>query len=409
MENTINEVEEVELTECVRCSERVEDTTETADGEVCSECIDRYGECGDCGDLYLNDSMFGIGGHDYCEHCRNNLPVCNMCGDRVEEVNEFGNCIECEDEDEEVSSSQERRYSKGNEFATGSGRVYAVEIECNFPNYQERARLFREIDEAVGITHDGSLGSYGVELQTPKLNGTRGNQLLQSTLKHLNESGFTVDTRCGLHVHLDTSDYFQPLLGERSDIEYYTMQKIKRLMLFYLVFEPVIYSFLPISRRTNRYCYPLGEFYHIKEVENLDDLDGLEKLWYRAQSKNEVDNRKCEKYDSSRYAGFNFHSMLANQHIEARHHSGTLSYTKIRNWVDLNVLILDYVIKAHYNRDMMFTEKLNNAKALLNLEDKTEAFFEMIGANKKLVRYFKTRQAKFSKGSFIEQSKQTDN
>lgn len=384
---------------------------------------DNFFYCDDCGKEEKEYECHTInGGTRLCNDCYAEYRYCDRCDRYVVEEDYAGNdvCNNCQEEDDdnderESENSDERHYGTGNQFADEDGRAYAVEIETNYEDRDEREELFNALPRQVGITHDGSLGDNGVELQTPKLNGTKGDGLLKKICKYLTENSFRVDKRCGLHVHLDTADYFRVSKAqmrydyareypraslaeirrqEKRERELIIGSRIKTLMLFYMAFEPVIYSFMPMTRRTNRYCYPMTEFYHEQEIQNCETLEDLEKLWYREQTKVAINNRKKEKYDNTRYSAFNFHSMLANKHIEARHHSGTQDYGKIKNWVDLNVLILDGVIKGNIR-----LSDLKIIKHAIGLPQKTEMFFKMIGANKKLQSYFLARQKKFCEGS----------
>ena len=382
----------IDKTKCVKCGEKIDegDSSEQNGENYCGNCFDDiFGECQDCGDFVNNDELRSVcdGGRNVCGICIDNYHYCNGCGSYFndETWDNGGNsvCGQCY-ENGTGQESNERKYSDGKEYASESGRAYAVEIETYYPNMKERQKLF-DLPKEIGITSDGSLGSRGIELQTPKLTGTKGDELLKKVCQQLNNDKFIVDRTCGLHVHFDTSDFK-------------TTTQIRNLILFYLTFENVIYSFLPMSRRINRFCIPLSELYHLKEVTNLRDIDSIEKMWYREQSRESIDERKNEKYDSSRYAGYNFHSMLANGHIESRHHSGTQDYQKIKNWTELNIIILDNILSGRIN-----DEKIIRIKNVFDLSQKTKLFFEMLGVNKKLQSYFKARQEKFAKGTLAKQ------
>lgn len=420
--------------ECAECSKFLGCLEIFTDNENLPYCRDCYDElffiCDDChnegergeDENNINDDKI------VCNNCYDDYNYCEQCDRHIyaDDYNyDESMCQNCWENEREECGNDERKYSKDNTYAKGKDRIYAVEIETNFDDYQDRKNLFSMLPEEIGITHDGSLGSHGVELQTPKLNGKEGDELLKQVCQHLNENNFSVDKACGLHIHIDTSDYFKvdtELIKKKIDYHYgrvsdkdyakltpqmidsIIVDRLKKLMLFYLAFESVLYSFLPMTRRTNRYCYPLSEFYHEMEINNVSQVEAFEKIWYREQEKNAVENRKKEKYDNTRYAGYNFHSMLANKHIEARHHSGTQDYHKIKNWIDLNVRILDFVMSEGIK-----TEELKKVKHAIGLPQKTKIFFEMLAIPKKLQAYFLARQKKFNEGTMAEQENLQDN
>lgn len=174
---------------------------------------------------------------------------------------------------------------------------------------------------------------------------------------------------------------------------------LRRIMLFYIVFEPVIASFLPMSRRTNRYCYPLSKFYSEREIHLCRNVTAFEKLWYRDDSKRNREQRKREKYDSSRYAGVNFHSLLKDGHIEVRFHSGTTQAEKILQWVALNVAIIDFCQNSINESSIeSFIEITLKAKHSVSLNEKTDSFIALLKSAKlteSTAAYFKARQKKF--------------
>ena len=422
------EYKEGEKLECENCVEKfdAEYLKENTNGEIfCESCYKaKYTECDNCSEGVLKSFLREVNGENLCESCADEYNHCSECGgDFLNDSDEWENgnngmCENCSGSDEDDESS-ERYYSKGDEYAGGHGRVYSVELEAYYNNNEDRQGLFT-LPEAVGITHDGSLGSKGVELQTPKLNGIKGDKLLKQVCSHLNKNDFSVDKTCGLHIHLDTEDYFivEPEIRKRiesdnswifktsdriksieNQVERYTVKKIKNLLLVYLALETIIYSFLPMTRRTNRFCFPLADFYHTKEIENAESLEDLEKIWYREQSKDSIDKRKTAKYDDSRYAGFNFHSMFSNKHIEARHHSGTLDYKKIKFWLELNIAILDKTAEGKITGS-----ELLKIKNLMKLSQKTDEMFKILELDEKTQAYFRARQSKFCEGDTEKQN-----
>lgn len=323
-------------------------------GRVCESCYDEsYFCCDDCGYIYHNDRYATDG---LCEDCH----------------------IRRTDDEDEDDNPYVRHYHKGDKYTEPKKRAYSCEIECYYNTREDFEKVAEETNQDIGVTDDGSLQKNGKEFQTPKLSGEVGEKLLQELCMKLVKNDFHVDKTCGLHIHLDTSD----MAGN--------FERIRNTMLFYLYFEPVIYSYLPFSRRTNRYCMPLAQFYHEDEIIGCDTVEQLEKIWYREQEKGIIDDRKKNKYDTTRYAGVNMHSMLSNGHIEIRHHSGTIDYTKIKNWITLHLAILDKAQRIPLS-------ELVKIKFILDLKQRQAKMFEFLKLDKTLQDYFLARNKKFGK------------
>lgn len=326
---------------------------------------------------------------------------CGACFDLLVDTEE-DSWTEDEDEEEDNDGSIEREYSDSihakhvskqpGEYIL-SPRLFSAEIECYFPDMQTLRTAIREIPNTIGVSGDGSLGGNGIELQTPKLGGKAGEKTITDTCAVLNARRFRVDNRAGLHLHLDGAGLVPDTKTTQDP------HALKRLWAFYLNFEDVLLSFLPNSRRSNRYCTLVKNEFHTKEILDCESLEELEKLWYRTNRKSEIRVRKGDKYDNSRYMGVNLHSLLANGHLEIRYHSGTINAIKILEWVNLHQTIMDLAVKG----ERMSISYLTRAQSMPSLADRTELFFDILGLPDRSREYFAERQA-----TFMDTRKNTD-
>lgn len=379
---------------CINCEKHFLHESEGKyddDDWYCQDCFDdEFCICSDCGEYVRQDDTKEVQDDYVCNECYNDNDYfyCDQCDRHYPQDNYGGNglCEDCyndetrEENDEDSSNDQDRKYSKDDSRVESGKRAFSCEIECYYPedDYQKVRDVLASIDSGIGMSHDGSLNNYGKEFQTPKLSGKKGKDILKNLCDELNANEFHVDRTCGLHIHLDTSD----LAGR--------IEKLKKLILFYMIIEPLLYSYLPFSRRANRYCMPLSEFYHEDEIKNVCDISQLETIWYREQSHEKIERRKNDRYDSTRYAGINLHSLLSNGHIEIRHHSGTIDYQKIQNWIDLHVRILDVI-----EQDNISLDNIIKLKYILSLSQKQTKVFELLNLEPKLQKYFTARNKKF--------------
>ncbi len=375
---------------CTHCADKIEkeDICHNDNQEpYCSDCYcDKYFNCDDCGNEALQENSYAYGDERICTDCRNDhYRRCEYCDELYQNNSGPCGCDESQNDDDR-SCVELRDYDSTDKYCVQNQRAYSCEVECYYPSMSKFHEAVEEIAPEIGITEDGSLDSKGIEFNTPKLSGVSGDKVLKQFIATLNKYDFSVNTTCGLHIHLDGKD----ILGVNGAIQ--------KLMVFFMVYEDVIISFLPLSRRDNTYCLPLSEFYHLAEIKNCYEIEGFEKIWYRQESKEERDRRKQDRHDQSRYAGINFHSLIAQGHLEIRYHSGTLNYEKIKNWIDLFVLIMDKVAQA--SRSHRIIQKLNLSSILkerfnLGLPKKTLSFFEMLDLPQEQRQYFLERQKKF--------------
>jgi hypothetical protein len=401
---------EEEIFCCYNCKEESKDpfTHEDDNGNmICDDCYDdEYFVCSHCDEVKrIEDSRERYDGDDICDECYTDTYfTCVNCGEvrHNDDYGQDGLCDSCTNDGDDYDEDRipERKYHRGDNYCGNSDRPFSTEIECYYPDTSVLRDVADSMNQDFGLSGDGSLNSYGIEFQTPKLSGETGTKELEKFCKLLTEKKFTVDRTCGLHIHLDTSDYMTidrdmiKIWGRdyATDRAYQEkLNRIKFLMVFYLTFESVILSYLPKSRRKNRYCFPLSEYYHEKEIMDCGFIEDIEKLWYRENNIPRIEDRKKNKYDESRYCGINFHSMLANNHLEIRYHGGTILSNKILNWVTLHKTILDKT----FNDDVTY-EQLQAIKYLPDLSEKQDAMFSILSLPEKVESYFRSRAKLFT-------------
>jgi len=201
-------------------------------------------------------------------------------------------------------------------------RSFGVEIECLVPRYT-RAQVAAAITaEGVdcydaGYTHqtsrkwkvvsDGSVrGNGAMELVSPPLRGEAGFDAISKVSAVLLRMGATVNSSCGLHVHVDATTPAFPVAAMR------------KLAAMYMENENVIDSLLPASRRAsnNMYC---------TSVATNTNVDSLQRATNATQIANAIAN-------GGRYVKLNFTSFWRHGTVEFRHHSGTVDAAKINKW-----------------------------------------------------------------------------
>lgn len=200
---------------------------------------------------------------------------------------------------------------------------FGVEIEAYNCTKEKLARELREAGISVSISDyshattsfwklvsDGSLdGNNTFELVSPILVGENGLKELETVCWVLEFCQVKVNRSCGFHVHFDASGF---------DIDTW-----KNLALSYKHIEQLIDSFMPESRRNNRYCRALnGIDDHI--IRNADTISELQRA-----------------FRNDRYYKLNLEAFSRHRTVEFRQHSGTIDFTKMEKWIHfLNGLII---------------------------------------------------------------------
>jgi len=390
------------------------------DWHVCPDCLENYSYCEDCQQYFDSDNVYSVEGDErtVCKNCYENYHECGDCG-YVGHQDDMSWCDSCDcyycencgcDCDDGVTAGRHRvNYSEQKpsiEHMVGLvpnkidfGRLVGVELEVEGGNGEF---LNDKLDCRVGISHDGSLRN-GVEIQTPPASFEKLAKLLNDTTKTLKENDFHISTRCGMHIHLDATDFK------------FKYSKIARIVKTYYAIEDVFYKILPDSRRHSTYCYPLRDKFSFDDF-NPKSLGILEKIWYGKGNghlakmpdayqisdwdkrwKNIVRGYKKEKYNNSRYLGINIHSIFFRGTLEIRHHSGTLNAKKIFHWINFNSAIVNYALTKY---DEEYILKLAEVPAG---KKKLTAVASMLKLNKTLKNYLLNRYDKFSNNGAEEE------
>lgn len=194
---------------------------------------------------------------------------------------------------------------KGLSCSAAARAISAAGITCYDESYNHLNRPHWKV-----IT-DASI-SGGCEVVSPILSGEDGLGQIQTVMTALRNAGATVDTACGMHVHVDARD----LTGD----EYV------RTFAFYAERQDMMDLLVAPSRRNNTYC---GKYDAATIARAKDEASTLDKgdAGYRYGQGN-------------RYYTVNLCSYTTHGTIEFRQHQGTLNGTKAVAWVRLLLAIV---------------------------------------------------------------------
>lgn len=158
------------------------------------------------------------------------------------------------------------------------------------------------------------------------------------------------------------------------------LNNVKNLLLFYVVFNPVVSGMIPDSRKDgNSYCPPVSENYSIDDILAVSTYDDFMKLWYKSNSTHGHTNNH---YDDSRYQNINLHSLWNRTNtVEVRSHKATTDPVKILMWVKFHMLIVDKIA----NGDI--TTQQIQAGVKLELPDMTKYLLDILEADVNMQKY----------------------
>lgn len=219
-------------------------------------------------------------------------------------------------------------------------------IGCNVEGYNHSVRNHWK------IVNDSSIyGNFSGELVSPILNGEEGLRQVEIVCEVLGECNAKVNRSCGLHVHHDAADF--------------KVSQLKNFVDFYKKCEIEIDKMMPASRRgeTNSYC---------KSVLNAEKEEFLEDRYYKV----------------------NLTSFYRHGTIEFRHHSGTVEFEKIKNWIIFTALIVGRcrrTVKINYQNNLNWRE----IRKLLGID--TSYVAEKVSpVLNEMVKYIETRMDHFA-------------
>ena len=179
----------------------------------------------------------------------------------------------------------------------------AAGIRVSIERYNHDTRDHWKLVSDVSLS-----GTNTFELVSPILVGEDGLKELETVCWVLDLCDAQINESCGFHVHMDAADF--------------DMNTWKNMALIYKRLEPLIDSFMPGSRRDNRYCKKLSGISE-SEILSATTIGALQSV-----------------FRNDRYHKLNIEAYSRHRTVEFRQHGGTTDFTKMEQWIRfLNGLI----------------------------------------------------------------------
>jgi hypothetical protein len=220
-------------------------------------------------------------------------------------------------------------------------RYFGIELEIGNEKTQKEIRDFVSQKSAIDIIttskygksvnnfywhikYDSSCGvlgkpkDFGWEIASFKAIGSKQLKHIAEIAQHLKNNDCKVNLNCGLHIHVDVSDF--------------SIQDIGCLLIRWVKSEEFLFKTLPLNRRNNFHCKPLIS----KENFNKRCNYTRNEIWDLLKPSVLKDHENNDKRYSLNL--INYAKFLKNKRnkkrvtIELRIPEGTLDYTDVYNW-----------------------------------------------------------------------------
>lgn len=259
-----------------------------------------------------------------------------------------------------------KRYTFGLEMETISGII---------PQYMDSDLNYLSIRD--GSLRDENGEEYGHEYVTGVLVGDTG--MLQSKkLCNALTSRCMVNRKCGLHMHTGGIKFNNELI-----VYLYKLS---------LLVEKEIFSMMPVSRRENEYCKKLKPFkfnFSEEDLNNPNRYNALIEEYYtqiykfiatsehlpsakfNKKSQHPMGAKCGYNHSTARYCWMNFVPTIFDTRgngqytIENRIHQGTTNFTKVKNWILINMGLIWYA--ENYGKEIALATGSISLKYIMKL------------------------------------------
>lgn len=139
---------------------------------------------------------------------------------------------------------------------------------------------------------------------------------LQKIIRQLRHKGAFVNEKCGIHIHVDASNY--------------TPQTLRNIVNIIASKEDILYKALKIDPRRLSYCKKINE----QLIETINQkkpktMEQLKDIWY-AEDPN---SSRTKHYNSTRYHGLNLHATFTKGTVEFRIFNSTTHAGEIKAYI----------------------------------------------------------------------------
>ncbi len=298
--------------------------------------------------------------HDLCTYCCGCI-ICNNCKTKVEKDFACYNCGQCTKCCECKTGSDVRLIKSPLTFwRDNSKRLIGVEIEVEGTDKAFANQITNILRKwKCSVVEDGSLRAAGYEINTAPANGKLFEEQILAICSVLKEGKAQIDSRCGLHIHI-----------EAKDLNYYDLRNV---VLLHQKLEKKYLKKLVGERFDNGYCKPVSvtQFFD-KIVELNTPRNSILKTYFGTDdlSRADMNDIASDKYFAERYFAVNLASWFYRRTIEFRLPPGTVDPKRIIGWGKTYQMLVDYAKNngSYYIKYSSHKKLFNKIRSLLPLQ-----------------------------------------
>lgn len=186
------------------------------------------------------------------------------------------------------------------------GLRYGIELE-----FEEFHDDYPDLDYWV-CERDPSLRRGGIEYISNPLGQAQIVPALDEVAESIDEHALVASWRCGVHVHLNVSDW--------------TFKELIQFTVLYALCEPFIFGNFAPGRETSHFCVPV--------TQNTKLIDGIANDAVELRAGTAV-REQLGLLACSKYSALNFKPMSNLHTIEFRHLEGTVDMGQVQQWCGL--------------------------------------------------------------------------
>lgn len=214
--------------------------------------------------------------------------------------------------------------------------LYGVEIEIEGMGGFEPPDALLDFWE---VKPDGSLRNNGLEFVMRRpLTGSDLEKALADADLVLEKANPSLSRRTSVHVHMDVSGL--------------SVQELVTLVVYYTMFEKLLFRYVGYDRENNVYCIPFWK--------GTDHFSGLTRAINLIGMSKELTNTRKQSIRAilrshNKYSALNLAPIVTQGSIEFRHHPGEYRYTRLTQWILLLNKLKEAAVKAPLQQGEWYT------------------------------------------------------
>ena len=200
----------------------------------------------------------------------------------------------------------------------------------------------------------------GWEIASFKASGNNDILEICKVTKKLKKAGLKCGTDCGLHVHVDISDF--------------SVEQVGILLAYWVKVENVVLKTVPESRLNNKHCMPIAP--KINKKIKWTALD----FWHEYKPSNISIHRNEDKRVTMNLVNFVAYksapSLVSTRAtVEFRFPEGTFNERDVKNWIILFVNFVDGIKDKLMPKNLRSVTTATDLIKILSLEDDNQKWF----------------------------------